>query len=95
MAASVEPGEDDANLTEYKDYVQSVDAINSTVTLQGGQVITVTNTTIMQDSLDINAEHYFDLTDLHAGDYLEVYTYPDASSNLVAAKLERDDGPVI
>lgn len=95
VADSVELGEDDASLTEYKDYVQSVDAVNSTVTLQGGQVITVTNTTIMQDSLDINAEHYFDLTDLHAGDYLEVYTYLDASSNLVAAKLERDDGPVI
>lgn len=84
---------DDSSLSEYKDYVQSIDMGNGTVTLQGGQTIAVTSNTIMHDCLDSNAEHYFDLADLRSSDYLEVYAYTDASGNLVAAKLERDDGP--
>jgi len=95
VAHSVQPQEDESSLVEYKDYVLSIDTANGTVTLQGGQVISVTNTTILQDSLDVNAEHYFDLTDLRAGDYVEIHTYMDANGNLVAAKLERDDAPTI
>lgn len=89
--------EDDgyASLTTFRDYVQSVDPAAGTVALLGGEVITVTNNTIMQDSLDSNAEHFFDLTDLRSSDYLEIHAYMDGSGNLIAAKLEREDAPVI
>lgn len=86
---------DGASLTTYRDYVQSVDMTAGTLTLQGGEVITVTMNTIMQDSLSSNADHYFDLSDIRSSDYLEVHAYMDASGNLVAAKLEREDGPTI
>ncbi len=89
--------EDDGytSLTSFRDYVQSVDLDAGTVTLQSGEVIVVTSNTIMQDSLTSGADHYFDLTDLRSGDYLEIHAYTDASLNLVAAKLEREDGPSI
>jgi hypothetical protein len=85
----------DASLTTYRDYVQSIDTSSGTVTLQGGQVISVTNNTIMQDGLSSNADHYFNLSDLRTSDYLEVHAYTDPNGNLVAAKLEREDAPVI
>jgi len=86
--------EDDgyASLTSYRDYVQSVDIDAGTVTLQAGEIITVTSNTIMQDSL--SDDHYFDLTDLRSGEYLEIHAYIDANGNLTAAKLEREDTPI-
>lgn len=84
---------DDGSLTEYRDFVQSIDVANGTVTLQSGQVFIVTSNTIKQDSQSSNAEHYFDLYDLRSGDYVEIYAYTDANGDLVASKLEREDPP--
>lgn len=85
---------DDGSLTEYRDYVQSIDVAGGTVTLQSGQVFIVTSNTIKQDSQSSNPEHYFDLYDLRSGDYVEIYAYTDANGDLVASKLEREDPPV-
>lgn len=86
---------DDGALDTLRDFVQSVDSDAGTVTLQGGEVIVVNSRTIMQDSISSNNEHYFDLSDLRSGDYLEIHVYPDGNGNLVAAKLEREDGVAI
>lgn len=95
IAHSIQPQEDGSSLVEYKDYVLSIDTVNGTLTLQGGQVIRVTNTTIFQDSLDVNADHYLDLSALRPGDYVEIHATTDSGGNLVAVKLERDDAPII
>jgi hypothetical protein len=84
-----------SSLAEFKDYVQGIDVANGTVTLQGGQVIFVTNNTIKQDSQSSNAQHYFDLYDLRSGDYVEIYAFTNANGDLEASKLEREDPPVI
>ena len=94
VADSVEM-EDDDNLSEFKDSVQSINLDNSSLTLQGGEVITITSSTIMLDSFGDTPEHYFDLSDLRSGDYLEIHATLDAEGNLTAVKLERKDPPVI
>ncbi|HEY9148835.1 MAG TPA: DUF5666 domain-containing protein [Gammaproteobacteria bacterium] len=92
VADSVE-AEDDDNLQEFKDYVLSIDVAGNSLTLQGGEVITVTSSTIMLDSyMD---DHYFDLGDLSEGDFVEVHAATDGSDALVATKLEREDPPAI
>ena len=92
VADSVE-AEDDDNLQEFKDYVVSIDVAGNSLTLQGGEVITITSSTIMLDSyMD---DHYFDLGDLSEGDFVEVHAATDGSDALVATKLEREDPPAI
>jgi hypothetical protein len=96
VAHSVELDDGESNgLSEYRDYVQSIDVANGTLTLQGGEVLIATSKTIKQDSQSSNAEHYFDLYDLRSGDYVEIHAYLDANGDLVASKLEREDPPVI
>ncbi|MFO7593719.1 MAG: DUF5666 domain-containing protein [Pseudomonadota bacterium] len=94
VADSVEM-EDDDNLSEYKEYIQSIDMNNSTLTLQVGDTITINSSTIMLDNLSDIPEHYFDLSDLRSGDYLEIHATVDAEGNLTAVKLERKDPSVI
>ncbi len=71
--------------------------VNSgTITLQDGSVITVTNSTIMKDSRDngMMPDPRFNLQALAIGDFVELNLFTDATGNLVAVKLKREDPPV-
>ncbi len=60
-----------------------------------GQTVRVTSTTLLEDDRDEGGsapEFYFDLTDIHHGDRVEVEAYRDqATGELVAVSLKRDD----
>lgn len=71
--------------------------VNSgTITLQDGSVITVTNSTIMKDSRDngMMPDPRFNLQALAIGNFVELNLFTDATGNLVAVKLKREDPPV-
>jgi hypothetical protein len=67
---------------------------NGTLVLLG-RTVRVTSTTLLADDRDaagVPREFYFDLTDLHSGDRVEVEGYTDsASGELVAVSLTRED----
>lgn len=92
VADKIELGiEDDIEMTGF---LEDVNNPVGTVTLFG-QTILVDNTTLLNDKQDDNGmvpEHFFDLSDLAIGDFVEIEAYMDpASGDLVAAKFERDD----
>jgi hypothetical protein len=73
--------------------VDAVDVDNNTITVMG-QVITIDNLTTMKDDRDQNSqtpERYFSVSDIAAGDRVEVHAYTDADGKLIATKLQRDD----
>lgn len=77
---------------EMEGNLEAVDANAKTVTLFGATV-QVTNTTMLYDDRDegYTPVRYFSLTDLQAGDRIEVKAYRDDTGALVATKLKRDD----
>lgn len=65
--------------------------VDGTLVLHG-QTIRVTSTTLLNDDRDEGAEFYFDLSDIHSGDRVEVDAYFDGTAGeLVAVSLKRDD----
>lgn len=79
---------------ELEGMLEDVDAENNTVTVMG-QVIVVTNLTLMEDEADDDGqtpERYFSVSDLVIGDWVEIDAYFDETRDaLVATALERDD----
>lgn len=71
---------------------ESIDSAAGSVTVLG-QPIKVATATMMMDRQGPNPVRYFDLSDISAGDYLEVAAYSDPSGALVAAKLKREESP--
>ncbi len=62
----------------------------------GNQVMTfeVNNSTRMLDEQDSTQLHYFGLTNVSSGEYVEIKYYIDANTGaVVATELERDDSP--
>ena len=82
-----------ASSIEMEALLEGVDATAGTITLLG-QTIHVNNHTLKIDERDdgVTPEHYFDLTDLAAGQFVEVKAYIDDTGALVATLLKRDDG---
>lgn len=83
-----------ASAIEIEALLEGVDATAGTITLLG-QTIKVNALTVKIDHRDDNGatpEHFFDLTDLAAGQIVEVKAYIDGSGTLVATSLKRDDG---
>ncbi len=73
--------------------IDAVDVANNTVTIMG-QTVQLNTTTTMDDERDQGGnqpERYFDVSDIAAGDWVEVKLYKDDSGTLTATKLERDD----
>lgn len=87
VAREVE-SEDDAD-TEFVGFVEAIDSGAGTI-IVSSQVIQITSRTRMIDSR-ANAEHYFDLSDLAVGDFVEV-AVDTGSGTPVAMLLEREDG---
>lgn len=70
--------------------VDSVNVEEGTVTLLLGVVtVSVTDTTEMEDSRDDNPS--FSLTDISAGDYLEIRGFIGANGGFIASEIERED----
>ncbi len=80
--------------TEFVGNVESIDPANGTITLMG-TTFNVNNTTIMKDEQQANGQtpiRYFDLSDIAAGDWVEIRAaFDEASSQWQAVKLKRDD----
>lgn len=64
-----------------------------TITLMDGSVINVDANTIMHDSKGNTPETHFNLTDVVAGDYLEIHAYSTGTNAYTAVKIEREDAP--
>lgn len=80
----------------FEGFLESVDVTAGTVTLRG-KTIKVNNLTVMIDKRDENGvipEHFFDLTDLIAGQRIQVKAYADAGGALIATLLKRENGTV-
>jgi len=74
-----------------------LDGMNTgTITMMDGDVIHVTNETIMEDDRDENImpDEQFNLSDIGNSDYIEAYVYPDPDEvgKWVAIKITREDG---
>lgn len=78
---------------EIEALLDGVDATAGTITLLG-KTIKVNTLTVKIDERDdgVTPEHFFDLTDLAAGQRVEVKAYVDDTGALVATLLKRDDG---
>ncbi len=63
-----------------------------TITLTNSNVIKVNNRTVMHDS-SVTTDRTFNLTDLVAGNYLEIHAYANGDGTYTAIKLEREDMP--
>jgi mono/diheme cytochrome c family protein len=70
--------------------VDSVDTVAGTIRALGITVV-VSNTTFKEDHE--GDDHFFNLGDLHVGDWVEVagYADPAGTGKLIATRLERDD----
>ena len=80
--------------TEFVGNVESIDPANNNITLMG-TTFNVDNTTIMKDEQEANGQtpiRYFDLSDIAAGDWIEIRaTFDETSNQWQAVKLKRDD----
>ncbi|HHJ17437.1 MAG TPA: hypothetical protein ENJ80_12145 [Gammaproteobacteria bacterium] len=83
--------------TEIRGTIASVSSsgVNTgSITLVSGTVVLINNDTVMHDSRDngMTPVDHFNLGFLDNGDYVEMRVYTAANGDLVAVKLEREDG---
>ncbi|HEY0722317.1 MAG TPA: DUF5666 domain-containing protein [Gammaproteobacteria bacterium] len=74
---------------ELNSTIEAVDLTAGTITLMG-QTISIDSSTLLQDEITQNPQHYFDIADLQVGDKVEVAVSFNAGQWL-AAKLMRED----
>jgi hypothetical protein len=91
--------EDQEATSEMTGTVASVTASAANVgmiTLMDGTVIQVTAETIMHDDRDegMMPDPQFNLEDLGANDYIEMYVFANGDGTYTATKIEREDMPV-
>lgn len=95
---ALDEDEHENDVDEIEGMVASVvlDGMNTgTITMMDGNVIHVTNETIMEDDRNegIMPDEQFNLSDIGNSDYIEAYVYPDPDElgNWVAIKITRED----
>ena len=91
--------EDQESTHEMYGTVASVDAPEpnvGTITMMNGDVVHVNAETIMHDDRDdgMTPDHHFNLQDLAANDYVEIYVFANGDGSFTATKVEREDAPV-
>ena len=93
--------EDDESTSEMYATVGSVVAPQpnvGTITLMDSTVVHVNADTIMHDDRDDNGMmpvQNFNLQDLAANDYVELYVYANGDGSFTATKVEREDTPAV
>ena len=70
-------------------YVEAVSTANSTLTIFGLTVEVGPGTLFKDES--VLEERYFDLSDIQAGDFVEIGGFVNNTGDIVAVKVERDD----
>ena len=95
---ALDEDEHENDVDEIEGMVASVvlDGMNTgTINMMDGNVIHVTNETIMEDDRNegIMPDEQFNLSDIGNSDYIEAYVYPDPDElgNWVAIKITRED----
>ena len=91
--------EDQEATSEMYGEVGSVDAPEpnvGTITMMNGTMVHVNAETIMHDDRDegMTPDDNFNLQDLAANDYVEMYVYSNGDGTYTATKIEREDAPV-
>ncbi len=72
---------------EMRAHISNVDPAQNRVTLMGLAMQVNNNTMKVDDSS--SPDHYFNLTKMHSGDYVEVAFYKNGSGNWIATKIKR------
>jgi hypothetical protein len=92
----IEREDDHGSTMEMRGQIGSVNATQAnvgTITMMDNTVVHVNADTIMHDSRDegMTPDHQFNLQDLNANDYVEMYVYTNGDGTYTATKIERED----
>ena len=83
-----ESGDDySANALEIESAVSAIDIANNTLTIMG-YTVAISTTTILKD--DDQNEHYFNISSLSVGDYVEAVLIKNTDNSYALRKLERE-----
>lgn len=69
--------------------IEAIDLAAGTITLLGNPII-IDGSTLLQDEISVNPQHYFDINDLQIGERVEV-DVDSHTGEWIAAKLMRED----